>query len=322
MATILDQTYNESNQDDWAVYRNTNSIYLVGQQFTPSKSSSINQVKFYLGKVALPTGNIWVEVWSDSADSPNAQTGVDSSTSSIAALSGDPTFALITFTFATPVPVIAGTKYWLVLNSDMSVVGGGNYVAVGYDASSPSYSGGIYGFADNLGAWTTSSTKDLIFYEYYDNTQPVSSPSLSPSSSVSASASASISASISPSASESKSASASASASSSASESKSASASASASESASLSGSQSESLSPSASTSPSESPSFSPSASESKSVSASASPSLSPSGSLSPSASASPSLSPSASASPSPAEYINKYSSVGNIYTDKYTSTL
>jgi len=170
MATILDQTYNESNQDDFAVYRNSNTIYLVGQQITPSISASINQVKFNLSKAASPTGNIWVEVWSDTGSNlPNAQTGIDSSTIDIATLDADPTFALKTFTFATPVPVVSGTKYWLVLNSDMTVVGGGNYVEVGYDNSSASYAGGIYAHADNLGAWSSTSTRDASFYEYYDD---------------------------------------------------------------------------------------------------------------------------------------------------------
>lgn len=88
------------------------------------------------------------------------------------------------------------------------------------------------------------------------------------------------------------------------------------------SGSESQSQSPSGSQSPSasESASQSPSLSQSPSGSESNSSSKSESSSLSPSASASPSES--ASISPSPAEYMNKYSIVGNTYTDKYTSTL
>jgi hypothetical protein len=168
------------------------------------------------------------------------------------------------------------------------------------------------------------------------------SASLSPSSSASASGSASASASLSPSSSESASASlsgspsASASASASASESKSlspsssasasvsASASASGSASSSASASASESKSASASSSASLSPSASTSASASASGSSSGSASGSASGSSSASKSASASLSPSASASasPSPASYVNKYTTVGNDYTDKYTSTL
>jgi len=187
-------------------------------------------------------------------------------------------------------------------------------------------------------------------YPFIGSASASASTSASESKSASASSSASVSASesksLSPSASQSPSASESKSASKS--ESKSSSASESASESKSLSPSASESksesasLSPSASVSASESKSLSPSASgsasESKSASASESKSQSPSASgsasqspsasasrsasasLSPSASAS--ASPSASVSPSPAEYTNKYSTVGNIYTDKYTSTL
>ncbi len=91
---------------------------------------------------------------------------------------------------------------------------------------------------------------------------------------------------------------------------------------------ESSSVSPSisASESASSSASASKSASASASASLSSSSSLSPSPSSSESTSESPSVSPSfsesssLSASPSPAEYDNKYSALGNTYTDKYTS--
>lgn len=134
------------------------------------------------------------------------------------------------------------------------------------------------------------------------------SPSLSPSSSASASQSPSSSISLSPSSSQSPSSSVSAS--------------------PSVTGSPSPSASPSItpSSSPSLSPSLSASSSESRSpsLSASSSVSLSPSSSISSSISASPSrsisLSPSSSVSPSPspAIYVEKYTIVGNIYTNKY----
>ena len=146
------------------------------------------------------------------------------------------------------------------------------------------------------------------------------SPSASVSPSPSQSPSASLSPSFSSSASQSASASASESRSSSASQSPSSSGSVSASASASASESKSQSPSSSFSPSPSPSSSGSPSTSASESASASNSGSMSASSSMSPSASVSSSAS--ASASPSPAEYVNKYSTVGNTYTDKYTSTL
>lgn len=171
--------------------------------------------------------------------------------------------------------------------------------------------------------WVTAAFDDVAIFNraltgteisnLFDGTggSPSISPSISPSASTSASASASASrsasASLSPSASSSASASNSLSPSSSAS--------------ASRSSSSSASLSPSASESSSASKSQSPSSSTSASASRSISASLSPSGSLSPSSSVSKSLSPSASASPSPAEYVNRYSTVGNTYTDKYIST-
>lgn len=93
-------------------------------------------------------------------------------------------------------------------------------------------------------------------------------------------------------------------------------------ESPSASASQSASTSSSASKSASASQSASASSSTSASGSASQSPSRSVSSSVSPSLSPSSSESASASASPSPAEYTNTYQAVGNLFTDKYTSTL
>lgn len=166
-------------------------------------------------------------------------------------------------------------------------------------------------FAPNLGSPSASTS---------------ASASSSASKSLSPSASASPSPSLSPSSSASRSASASASRSASASVSPSASASPSGSPSASTSASVSPSASTSASASKSASASSSASLSFSASVSASLSSSVSASASASTSSSLSPSLSqsssPSASISPSPAVYVNKYLLEGNIYTNRYTSTL
>jgi len=198
---------------------------------------------------------------------------------------------------------VINTKYWLKIYRNGTNVkakvwadGGLEPGAWTIDTTVTSRSDTYVGFAgSDAGGTTTGRLDDLNVVSGY-----MGSASLSPSASTSPSASASSSASSSASASESKSASASESVSASAS--------------ASVSGSPSSSISASASASVSES------ASVSASASASGSASLSPSSSLSPSASES--ASPSASTSPSPAEYVNNYSTLGNTYTDNYTSTL
>lgn len=320
MATVLDQSYNPTINDANTLRFGVATHVKLAVKFTPSKSAGVNQVKLRLHNDGAGAGNVWAEIWSDSGGAPSAQLGSNSSTQDATAIASDPG-AQYTFTFASSIACVSGTPYWIVLNGDY-----------GFDTTSINFRGATSGSADgypgadyNGSSWSTTGT-GYAFEEYYDSTT-TTSPSLSPSASQSPSASASRSASASASASASKSASASESKSLSPSSSASPSASPSASGSSSTSASASKSLSPSASTSASESKSLSPSASGSASGSASSSLSLSPSasGSASGSASFSPSASlsqsASASASPSPARYVNEYSTIGNTYTDEYSST-
>lgn len=309
MATILDRSF-VADDSNWEELHYSSSQQMLAVQVVPTVSASRNEIKLRLRKSAGLTGNIWVMLYSDNSNSPNAQQGSNSANVVIGTGVGTD-WADITFTFAAPIAEVAGVPYWIVLDGDYAESSSAN-IDWSADATTPAYA--YYGFARWDGSnWTVTAgtTQAQSFKEYYDDTTIVSaSASASKSSSASASASlspsASVSASLSPSfsASASKSSSASASLSPSASESKSASAS----ESESESPSESASISPSASESKSQSPSFSQSASES----ASESPSLSPSASLSQSSSV--------SASPSPAEYDDKYSTLGNSYTNKYTS--
>lgn len=81
----------------------------AGLKFTADQTGSVYQSLWSVSAVNS-AGDFHVEVWSDSAGSPSAQIGGDSSTVNIS------TGGQKTFTWATNKPVlIDGTVYWLVL---------------------------------------------------------------------------------------------------------------------------------------------------------------------------------------------------------------
>lgn len=258
MAEILDQkAYGTPNVSSPLRYGATTNV-LMAQSFTPTLNN-VTKVILELIKTGSPSGNVWAEIYTDNAGTPNAQTGADSATVACSSITDTSTPGeQMTFTFASPISLTPSTKHWIVLNGDYTA-NGTDYIAWDRDNTGSTLTGqSIKSF--NGSTWSDYDNPNDQWFEEYGN---------SGSSSVSPSASASGSASLSPSSSASKSASASLS------------------PSASTSASPSPSLSPSGSASKSASASVS--ASESKSASASGSASLSPSSSASASVSASPS---------------------------------
>lgn len=293
----LIQSYSESNVDFDGVPETIDPTTGVqssrmGLAFLlpASPTYSLTSIKFWMKKTGTITGTARMRLFAatgtiESATPTGAElAGVDFDISTLTT-----SYALYEFTFTTPYVATVNTTYCAYFRNPTS--------GSGFDASNfPSIGmknlggNGINQVRNDTSAdnWIANS-RSPAYYLYGNN---LGSPSLSPS------ASQSPSASLSPSASSSHSSSSSA------------------------SSSASKSLSPSASSSASMSASQSPSSSASKSLSPSFSASASASASGSASLSESSSASSSASASPSPAEYDNKYASLGNTYIDKYTSTL
>ena len=164
MAIVLDRYYSETNKDDYIDFMGATTRRQVGVQIKPTVTAKVNQVKFYLSKAGTPADSIYAQIWSDGGDTPNAQVGADSAAVSEAGLSSYPTFSLKTFTFATPISLLAGTKYWIVLSSDQGV-NLDNHPRIGVDASSPSYE--LNRSAQgNLSTWGVFDDIVPCFYEY------------------------------------------------------------------------------------------------------------------------------------------------------------
>ena len=115
---ILDVSY-ATGGDATAKLRQGTIIYLA-QQFLPTKSGSVDQIEIQIRKNGSPTGNVWVEIWSDTgSDVPNAVLGGASGNVDVSTLSTDALGAFQAFTWSTNLPPItAGTKYWIIFAGD------------------------------------------------------------------------------------------------------------------------------------------------------------------------------------------------------------
>ena len=136
----------------------------LAQGFKPDYSLPIARVTLSLKKTGTPTGNIWVEIWTD-ATTPSAQLLADSAVVDISTLTGS--FAGITFDFTTPIPVVAGTQYYIVLQGN-NTIDGANYAQWEHSGSNSYADGGPWKH-DAVVAWSTNGTSDHLFTTQYQS---------------------------------------------------------------------------------------------------------------------------------------------------------
>jgi hypothetical protein len=171
MAT-LDQSYDKSNIDNISATRYASpEIVYRGHQFTAGASGVINKINLALGKNGSPTGNVWVEIWSDNgSDTPNSIIGGASSTKNVSTLStSDATTrrseAWDEFTWSSNYPtVVSGTKYWIIIAGN-TTFSNTNYIRVYNDNSSPTSSGIDKTYTTGTG-WGSTDSTDIVFEDY------------------------------------------------------------------------------------------------------------------------------------------------------------
>lgn len=137
----------------------------LGQSFKPDYSYPIARVTLSLKRVGgAPTNNVWVEIWSDSGGAPSAQIDSDSATVLMSAI-GTSAFETVTFNFAIPIPVAAGTTYHIVVQGDWAI-DGANYL-IWETTGSNSYADGSPFKQSSAPAWSANGTSDHLFVTYY-----------------------------------------------------------------------------------------------------------------------------------------------------------
>jgi len=132
----------------------------LAQSFEVTGSQTVGTVDLWLKKVGSPTGNLTVEIQTDSTGEPSGTAISNGTSGTVAASTLTTSYADITFTFGTPPSLSGSTTYWLVLKTTDSA-SDFNFVQWGADGSTPSYADGEMLSYDGA-AWNAES-KDAVF---------------------------------------------------------------------------------------------------------------------------------------------------------------
>ena len=170
MAT-LDQSYWPTFGSAQILRKSDTEQVILGMKFVPSVTGVIDSVHLPLYKAGSPSGNLWVEIWTDAGGTPsipNTQTGNDSGTVACSTITSTSysTPDEITFTFTSGPSLTASTPYWIVLCGDYTP---SSTVYVAWSLTINADPGYANGWLSSYGtSWATNSTNyDMGFREYY-----------------------------------------------------------------------------------------------------------------------------------------------------------
>lgn len=140
----------------------------LAQSFEVSGEQNIKTVDLQLKKVGSPTGDLSLEIQTDSGGEPSGTPVTNGTATVVDESTLSTSYGDITFTFATAPVLSDATTYWLVLSTDRSA-SETNYVAWGADGSSPSYADGEM-MSEVSSTWSAES-KDAVFEVFAEGTQ-------------------------------------------------------------------------------------------------------------------------------------------------------
>jgi hypothetical protein len=132
----------------------------LAQSFQISTASTVSEVDLWLKKIGSPTGNMTVEIQTDSAGEPSGTAVTNGTSNTVSASTLTTSFGDITFSFASNPSLASGTTYWIVLTTADSQ-SNTNYVVWGADTSTPGYADGAM-FGEDASTWGALSA-DAVF---------------------------------------------------------------------------------------------------------------------------------------------------------------
>lgn len=159
--------YSESNQDSTTNLFSGSAIAL-GQSFQVASACRLSSVSFYIKKGGSPTGNINVTIYASTgtlgtSSKPTGSVIATSANVDISSLTTSLALVNFAFTGINKINLSALTNYVAVIN--YSGGSGADFLAVGLDSSTPTFSGNE-SFSGDLTTWTAVSGSDLCFYVY------------------------------------------------------------------------------------------------------------------------------------------------------------
>jgi hypothetical protein len=142
------------------------------QTFTAGTTADIGKVVVKLYKYGNPSGNVWIEIWTDGIVSPDTKIATSSSID-VSTLTTDTDGSDYSFFFDIGTTLTNGSKYWIIADVDYGY-SETDYV-VNRLKNEGTYAGGNTFYFDTT--WQ-STVWDFYFLEY---TQPEATPTPSPS---------------------------------------------------------------------------------------------------------------------------------------------
>lgn len=159
MADVI-ASYSESNCSTDVITEKSGVIIRVAESFACGVNSTLSSAKFYLKKVGSPTGNIVFKLYSNSTGPGSVL--ATSGTMDASSLTTSYALTELLFTGANAISLSNGTTYWI--SCEYSGGNSSNYIVIGTDTTSPSYSGQLYYYYNE--SWVYLDGYDLCFYVY------------------------------------------------------------------------------------------------------------------------------------------------------------
>ncbi|MEQ4487937.1 MAG: RHS repeat-associated core domain-containing protein [Dehalococcoides mccartyi] len=162
-ASVIYESYAGSNDTD-ETFGTGGSYTAEGQTFTPASSHALTTIKANFNRSTGTDGNIYCDIYATSNGLP---TGSSLGQASIPAnISQTPT--LLTWNFATPIPLSSAVKYAAVFTTNAS-----NPIYMNLDNTSPTYSGGTW-ISKTGATWNNPySNYDALFEDWGGNPSSV-----------------------------------------------------------------------------------------------------------------------------------------------------
>ena len=158
-ALVADQI-NDSGAPSYDVtFGNANGTQDFAQSFQVGNTGVVNKVDVYLKKVSTP-GNLTVRIVSNSGSSPS---GTTLASGSLSASLVSTTYGWVSVPFSSNPELIAGTTYWIVIDSATNAT---RYYLIG--ANNAGYANGTGKIGQYSGTWNNTSPSGLDgFFKLY-----------------------------------------------------------------------------------------------------------------------------------------------------------
>lgn len=164
-AIMADQTNDTGTPSYDVIFGNTNTTQDFAQSFMLSTTDVVNKVQLYLKKVNTP-GDLTVRIVSDTGGSPSPSNIPQITSGPLSSSLVSTNYGWVDVPFSTNPQLVAGTRYWLVIDGGTNI---SRYYIVG--ANSGVYlsgTGKIGQYNNNLGSWNDTIPAGLDgFFKIY-----------------------------------------------------------------------------------------------------------------------------------------------------------